>query len=587
MPIDGRKEREKPMSVLTGSKAMIKPEEKVLVLLARQDINENSIKILKNIVDRGLNYDYLKTLAQNHQVAPIIGYHLAHNTLIKNHISFPDSEFVKTMVFANLSTQAHNRRMYTELDHLQRLFSEHDIQFVALKGPGMAKFVYAKCVGGRLFGDLDLLIAPDDIKKAHELLISDGYKAYDVLGQLVTDLQIINQLKTAHLLAYTKDLFTVELHQYNGEYEIDLSRLFSNAKPVRLNKEMVLIPDEIDFFIHSCAHLESHIHILLTKTPIPLQPCPQRNLRQVNLKQLMDIRESYLSLQDKKEKIAERIEEFGVNDIVSRALLITERIYGEFSTLKLKQDKGFDCYYWRAENWESPIERRLLCYSEEQKRIIEKSREAAKKKRIFKCFHKMHSRVLKHKNVYNMPSIYVDKKYIKYLLEKTENQYPVEHLHPQFSMSWDEQNFYFTQKINIDKLPDKKQAYQFGYQLLFGFNRDEFVKVIFIKPLESGNHEAFMWQQEYTEGTYIPLKISTEYNSNSFFVRVALLWSYLNFTPEANKVVFFDSTIRTAKASLYHEEHILSWSTGKYYLQPWMDKCDYFNMNLIQLCAKT
>lgn len=96
-----------------------------------------------------------------------------------------------------------------------------------------------------------------------------------------------------------------------------------------------------------------------------------------------------------------------------------------------------------------------------------------------------------------------------------------------------------------------------------------------------------MWQQEYTQGRYIPIEIGTEYNQKRFSVAVVLPWNYLNFTPKNNDVIFFDVTIRTAKASLYHEEHILSWSTGKYYLQPWMDKCDYFNMNLIQLCAKT
>src|SRR5690554_441189 len=489
-----------------GSKAMLKPEEKALLLLARQDISKNNIKMLKNLINDGLNYDYLAMIAQEHQVASIVGYHLLHNPLIKNYTSIPDKEFVKTMIFANIMAQAHNKKMYKELDRLQCLFSEHNISFVVLKGPGIAKLVY-KCAGGRIFGDLDLLIAPNNIKKAHELLISDGYKAYNLLGQLVED-QEITETNTAHLLIYMKDFYTVELHQYRGEYEIDLSKLFNNAKPLKLNNEMVLVPDEIDLFIHSCAHLESHIKLLVSKTPIPLQPPSIKIIKQLNVKQFMDIRESYLSLPNKENEITRRIEEFGINDLIYRAISLTERIYGKFSTLKLKPDRHFNYYHWHAENWESYIERRLFSYREEQKKIIKRSREEAKKKQIYKCFYKTNSELIKHENIYyNMPSIYANKQYLKYLLEKTTNQYSTDDLYPQFSISWNEQNFYFTHRISIDKFQNKQQVYQFGYQLLFGLDRNEFVKVIFIKPLKSGKHKAFMWQQEYTQGRYIPIEI--------------------------------------------------------------------------------
>ena len=104
--------------------------------------------------------------------------------------------------------------------------------------------------------------------------------------------------------------------------------------------------------------------------------------------------------------------------------------------------------------------------------------------------------LIKHENIYyNMPSIYANKQYLKYLLEKTTNQYSTDDLYPQFSISWNEQDFYFTHRISIDKFQNKQQVYQFGYQLLFGLDRNEFVKVIFIKPLKSGKHKAFMWQQ--------------------------------------------------------------------------------------------
>ena len=165
-----------------------------------------------------------------------------------------------------------------------------------------------------------------------------------------------------------KDFYTVELHQYRGEYEIDLSKLFNNAKPLKLNNEMVLVPDEIDLFIHSCAHLESHIKLLVSKTPIPLQPPSIKIIKQLNVKQFMDIRESYLSLPNKENEITRRIEEFGINDLIYRAISLTERIYGKFSTLKLKPDRHFNYYHWHAENWESYIERRLFSYREEQKK---------------------------------------------------------------------------------------------------------------------------------------------------------------------------------------------------------------------------
>ena len=65
-------------------------------------------------------------------------------------------------------------------------------------------------------------------------LKNDGFAAYNFHGEMMSEEQIITRMQSDyHLYPYIKGTMNIELHQYDGEYEIDL-RVFT-MMPERLS----------------------------------------------------------------------------------------------------------------------------------------------------------------------------------------------------------------------------------------------------------------------------------------------------------------------------------------------------------------
>ena len=74
-------------------------------------------------------------------------------------------EFVKSKMLTYMS----------ELDDVATILATADIPVVALKNAGIARGIYS-CLGCCPMGDLDLMVRRSDFRKAHELLITNGYQ---------------------------------------------------------------------------------------------------------------------------------------------------------------------------------------------------------------------------------------------------------------------------------------------------------------------------------------------------------------------------------------------------------------------------
>ena len=62
-----------------------------------------------------------------------------------------------------------------ELTKIARCFEQHGIQFLAHKGPALAQVLYGD-PAMRQFGDLDLLVKPQDVPRARTALMELGYE---------------------------------------------------------------------------------------------------------------------------------------------------------------------------------------------------------------------------------------------------------------------------------------------------------------------------------------------------------------------------------------------------------------------------
>ena len=552
----------------------LRNEEQALVLFSKQDIGEDDLERLTSLFYSDFDYDYFFLTANKHKISPLIGYHLINNPDIRDLVKRSHPNLWKQFIALYDLTRLYNQKMYMNLDKVKSLFSANNIRFVVLKGPVLAKTVY-KDYGMRIFGDLDLLIAPEDMLKAHHALVDHGFTVYNFQGERASDDLIFDIMQSSHhLLPYSDGTMNIELHQYGGKYEIDLEKIYNNSQVIKLNDDIFLVPNDIDLLIYACAHFVQHRK---QASFAVLQGLIIGN----NMRQLMDIREIYMYLKGREMEIRARIEELGCHDIVLEALAITEKFYGKFSDIYPDSALPADLHYWFAENWESHFERRFFTGEEERMKIINKSREYAAIKKAYACFHKDNT---EHCHAHEIPSVHSQCRYLKYLLGETKNSFPILTFNPCFSMSWDEDYFYVTIQLSGESI-NEQVIRRIGFQLLFGF-QDELPQVVFIQPREFGQlgeYSVFLWHGNYEARTKIRVSVQSCLERDLFKISINIPWPVLSYEPpEVNDELFFDVTIRTAQESMYHEEHMISWSTGKYFLCPWAEHCDKSVMNVIR-----
>ncbi|PKN89353.1 MAG: hypothetical protein CVU51_00775 [Deltaproteobacteria bacterium HGW-Deltaproteobacteria-1] len=127
-----------------------------------------------------------------------------------------------------------------------------NIPTIPLKGIVMANSIY-ESIGLREMNDCDLLVPPEKLAKAAEILTGMGYKParpFYVDSIIHTDLHLPGFIKKGHV--------TIEIHwnitSPNIYYSIDPRALWEEAVPVQiLDYDTIMLSPE-DFLLHLCMH---------------------------------------------------------------------------------------------------------------------------------------------------------------------------------------------------------------------------------------------------------------------------------------------------------------------------------------------
>ncbi|HEX6925920.1 MAG TPA: nucleotidyltransferase family protein [Longimicrobiaceae bacterium] len=151
--------------MLTSSK-----EFQVLVCCGRGD-RSASAQRLQALLDEGIDWSLLLTLAHRHRLAPLVYWHL--EALDEHAVPEAVRRRLRHTFFENASWQL---RFTGELRDLLQVLSDHGIIAVPYKGPVLAKQLYG-AISLRESSDLDILVRRDDFARARELLLERGFTA--------------------------------------------------------------------------------------------------------------------------------------------------------------------------------------------------------------------------------------------------------------------------------------------------------------------------------------------------------------------------------------------------------------------------
>ncbi|MFZ1030992.1 MAG: nucleotidyltransferase family protein, partial [Candidatus Acidiferrales bacterium] len=145
-------------------------EKQLLACCARTRLAPDDAQKIREIIGRPLEWEYLLAEAEANSITPLVERHLS--AIAANAIPAAAREQLKNTCRANTV-----RCLYLTADLLQilKLFREHEIPALPYKGPVLAVQAYGD-VALREFDDLDIILRQGDIPRAHEIILSLGYK---------------------------------------------------------------------------------------------------------------------------------------------------------------------------------------------------------------------------------------------------------------------------------------------------------------------------------------------------------------------------------------------------------------------------
>ncbi|MFB2921626.1 nucleotidyltransferase family protein [Aerosakkonema funiforme] len=146
-----------------------RPEIELLLCCARTSIDSTMAERIKTIVQENIDWKYLIEIASQHATKPLLYHNLS--SICPEAVPQPILDRLRNDYRVNA---LRNMSLTKELLKLLNLFEKHQIPAITYKGAALTAAIYGN-LSLRQFGDLDILVQPQDFSRAKELLISQGY----------------------------------------------------------------------------------------------------------------------------------------------------------------------------------------------------------------------------------------------------------------------------------------------------------------------------------------------------------------------------------------------------------------------------
>ena len=219
---------------------------------------ENRLEIIPLIKSDQLFFDRLIGIGSRHQILPSI-----YGGILRNKLStyFPEDllEYLKKIHQLN---QNRNKLLFNQIEFLSSLFNENQINHVFLKGSAVIIDNKYDAMSERMIGDIDILIAENDLKKSEKLLKMNGFKENPETDfELTRDISEVKTLDR-HLprLVSPNFIAAVELHRNTlikkFDYLLPSNYIFKNKRCVNNH----WIPSEIIIWKHAIYNWQYNDH---------------------------------------------------------------------------------------------------------------------------------------------------------------------------------------------------------------------------------------------------------------------------------------------------------------------------------------
>jgi hypothetical protein len=228
-------------------------EDELLLLCARTMVDGEQAARMQELLAQQLDWEYLVQMARHHGVVSLVYRSLRGHT-----DQVPESWLMAIKASYRQAAKA-SLLLTGELLEVLELFAAHGIPAIPLKGPVLATLAYGD-VALRQFGDLDILVRPEDVARAKMLLVARGYHR----DPLLPDWQEPLHLRTHYVstLVQNRNHIVVELHQRCRPryfaFSLDTNGLWERLVSVNVAGRPVSSLSVEDTLLFLCAHGANH-----------------------------------------------------------------------------------------------------------------------------------------------------------------------------------------------------------------------------------------------------------------------------------------------------------------------------------------
>jgi hypothetical protein len=230
-------------------------EQQLLLSAISPDRTPENDDRIRAFAARTLDWDYLFVFARRHGVLQLVYSQLqqrAADLIPPNHLQRLQKYFQEN--------SARNVLLTAELGRLIDLLESANIEAVPYKGPVLALFAYGN-VSLRRFVDLDVLVRKEDVSRAIDLLLTDGYDFSKPLSLSQRELL----LRTQHNLQLRRDKrqLIVELHWEVASNlfasSVQADDFWSCLSEIKLNQANIKSLNVEDMLFSLCVHGSRHL----------------------------------------------------------------------------------------------------------------------------------------------------------------------------------------------------------------------------------------------------------------------------------------------------------------------------------------
>ena len=189
-------------------------------------------------------WDKFVKIASSHYVIPALYFKLKERDFLR----LLNAELVSYLEEIYNQNYNRNKELVKEVNEISHLLKTHSINHVFLKGSALVSSIYKQSIGVRMVGDIDILIANNQIQKAKNLLELFSY------SPIKTPFEPFFNYNEKHLdrMINKNKLFAIELHFKITDREIKHEDFIDSKKMINY----IFIPKTSNLLFHSIINFQ-------------------------------------------------------------------------------------------------------------------------------------------------------------------------------------------------------------------------------------------------------------------------------------------------------------------------------------------